>query len=533
MLPPYQLTNGLSLEDIRIIHKLFAATSVDAVVLIIFLGLVALLLLGSFGVILRTIVPGLMTSLGIFGTFWGVIIALKPYLLGKAVPNAELIPLILQGMTAAFVTSLLGLLFAIFSKAIWSTKFFIMRDTRQAQENIADRLHEIKLAITGDSHGSLLNQIQELHQDSRKGHNTNATILAEVKESISGSTENSLVSELQGLRRENADGISKLEGLADTIEKTLAASIVGLTQKIEEMVGEVLTKSIDKLIKSINKALIDQFGATFVQFNEAVQALKKWQEDHRKHVEELTVAFRQAATGIVAIQQACSGLPATADKLREIVELAQGPIDKLADQLKEYADLGDRAKAAFPTIKDNLDTIGQNLQKSAESFSELKKTIKEMFDESKAEAKNYVLKVNELASEMQKTMDQTIQDIMNNAKLNSETHSQHVSELATRMCKEVSSSLQDVMKGAVEISKAHTASVTELTANMRNTMKETQEESARKVQALVDEAFKSLMEQTNAEMNRIATKWGNEMLSIADALASATNAVRNQSSGRS
>ncbi len=509
----------MSLSDIQIIHVLFASTNANAVVLIVLVGLVVLFMLGSFDLILRTIVPGLMTSLGIFGTFWGVIIALEPYLLGKAITNDELIAEILQGMTAAFVTSLLGLMFAILSKLLWSTKFFISRDTRKAQENLADRLHEIKLAIAGDSESSLITQFQNLREDNRQGQNATVSVLSEVKESIDGDGENSLVSQVQGLRSESASGFSKLEGLADTIETSLKTSIEGLTSKISEVVGVTLVNSMNQLITKIEKALIDQFGATFVQFNEAVQALKKWQEDHRKHVEQLTVAFEQAATGIEAIRKACSELPGTADKLREVVELAQGPISTLANQLKEYADLGERAKAAFPTIKENLDEIGDNLKHSAASFSGLKVTIKEIFDASEAAAKEHVSGVSKLASNMRTTIDQTITAIMTNAKLNADKHSKHVSELATTMCQEVSSSLESVVQGATAVSQAHTASVKELSANMRNTMKQAQEESARQVQTLVDEAFKSLMEQTTAELNRITTKWGNEMLSIADAMA--------------
>ncbi len=532
MLPPYQVTNGLSLSDIQIIHELFASTNAHAVVLIVLVGLVVLFMLGSFGLILRTIVPGLMTSLGIFGTFWGVIIALKPYLFGKAIPNDVLIENVLQGMTAAFVTSLLGLLFAIFSKILWSTKFFISRDTRQAQANLADRLHEIKLAIAGDSESSLITQFQNLREDNRQGQNATISMLSEVKESIDGAGENSLVAQVQGLRNESASGFRKLERLADTIETSLKVSIDGMTSKISEVVGVTLVNAMNQLITKIEQALIDQFGATFVQFNEAVQALKLWQEDHRKQVEQLTVAFEQAATGIEVIRKACAELPGTAEKLREVVELAQGPISTLETQLKEYADLGERAKAAFPTIKENLDEIGDNLKQSAESFSGLKVTIKEIFDASEEAAKEHVSSVSKLATDMKTTMEQTITAIMTKAKLKAEEHSQHVSELATTMCREVTSSLETVVQGATEISRAHTTSVKELTADMRNTMKQAQEESSREVQALVDGAFKSLMEQTTAELNRITTMWGNEMLSIADAMAKVREEAGIQASNR-
>ena len=312
-----------------------------------------------------------MTSLGIFGTFWGIFIALYPLDFSAEKINAS-IEALLKGMTAAFVTSLLGILAAIVSRIWWSLSLKKGPPVSPEHQDLADRLDAIKQAISGDDDSSMVTQMQKLRADNR-------------------------------------DGFQKLDGLADTIRDALVKNIQNLMEELREIIGRQLGEQLQKLIDNIEEALIKQFGKTFVEFNEAVQALKEWQKDHRVQVEQLTAAFAQTAQGIDKIRADCESIPATMEKLRVILEAANAQIEDLTARLTAFADMKKQAEESFPTIKENLDAIGSDLAESAKGLKGMKETILGTFataeEETKRIATQHAKNVNGIATNMRETME--------------------------------------------------------------------------------------------------------------------------------
>ena len=89
----YNMLNGLGEDGI-----------IGVVVVLLILFFLSGLLFSKF----RQVAPALMTSLGIFGTFCGIFIALYPLDFSPGQMN-DSIAALLDGMTTAFVTSLLGI----------------------------------------------------------------------------------------------------------------------------------------------------------------------------------------------------------------------------------------------------------------------------------------------------------------------------------------------------------------------------------------------------------------------------------------
>jgi len=347
-----------------------------------------------------------MTSSGILGTFLGIFIALAGLDFGPEQIN-DSIQSLLMGMETAFVTSLLGLAFAIVFKVLVPTQ------RRSQSQDLTEHLDAIKQAIAGEGDSSLVTQMQKL-------------------------------------RDENRDGFTKLDGLSETIRDALVKNLENLTQEIRDIIGKQLGESLQTLITNIEEALINQFGKTFVEFNEATQALKKWQEDHRQQVEQLTTAFETAAQGIEKIQEDCGRIPQTMESLRPILDSANSQIAELTERLKAFAEIRQQAEGAFPAIKQNLDKIGQDLQSSAASFAGLEQVIEKSFKE------------------------------------------------------------------AEQIAENHAANVKELVNGMRTTMENAQKEVAGRVKGIIEAALKDHVKRTNAELERVAKTWGDNMVSIAD-----------------
>ena len=332
----------------------------------------------------RDIAPALMVSAGIIGTFFGTFIALNHLKTGGTGGGldhramVESIPGVLDGMRTAFVTTLIGLGFAFVKK--WRTRLAQKEEYKPLpiEEETVNLLKKINDGISGESDNSLSSKISVLQAEYRDS-------TATLKQAISGESDSSIASQLMKLRNENKAGVDRLDnrfdGLADAIRNSLVKNFEALMNELRETLvnqvaeqlkqtNELLRNQLSEMLTRIEDALIKQFGETFKQFNEATQAIKKWQEDHRVQVEQLTEAFATTATGIVQIRENCESIPAAMDKLREL-------LGELDERIKAFAEMKKAAEESFPVIKANLDAIGEDLKSAATGFDGLEKTIRD------------------------------------------------------------------------------------------------------------------------------------------------------------
>ena len=438
---------------------------------IIFLVIVVCVLLFGFSFKserLRDISPALMVSAGIIGTFWGTFIALSGFETGvdtNGVLNYKVvvdnIPLVLKGMTSAFLTSLFGLLSAFMSKILFR---FLPRSAPQilpAEKDTLELLKEIKDGIVGESDKSLSSQMSILQAEYRDSAN-------DLKQSIAGNGESSVTSQLVKLRNENNAGFKmldgRLDGLADAIRISLVENLQNLTQELKTVIGEqlvqqlqqtnaILHTQLSEMLERIEEALINQFGETFKQFNAATQAIKKWQEDHREQVEQLTEAFKMTATGIEQIRANCESIPATMQALQTLtgaldqrLQTLQTLMGELDERLQAFAEMKQQAEASFPAIKANLDTIGADLQASAAGFSGLESVIAETHKQVAEASKNMIEEVRNSSDSHQ----EAIRKIVDNVEQASEECVTTTQEKLTTMAQDNAQATSDALTAIVE-----------------------------------------------------------------------------------
>ena len=380
------------------------------------------------------VAPALMTSVGILGTFCGIFIALQGLELSPGKIN-DSIKTLLDGMKTAFITSLLGLAFAISFQAYRSWQLSRTRSGKAVsseQREVLDRLDAIRQAIAGEGDSSMVTQMQKM-------------------------------------RDENRDGFKKLDGLNETIRNALIQNLEALIKDIRELIGKQLGDSLQKLIDSIEEALIRQFGKTFIEFNAATQSIKKWQEDHREQVEQLTAAFNTAANHIAQIAADCEKIPLTMNQLSEIIKVAHQDVEALNRQVEAFAGMRQQAEQSFPIIKQHLDKVGVDLENSAAGFAGLEKTIRTTFQSAEQEVR--------------------------------------------------------------QIAQQHSENVQSVAAKMRETLEKTQRDSADKVTGIVESAVQQFSKEIDGEINRITKEWGSNMISIAERCQEAINKVEGSRSG--
>lgn len=412
---------------IETIYSVLTLLGEEGIVWVVFVLLIVFFLLGLRFEKFRRATPALMTSLGILGTFCGIFIALYPLDFSPGKMN-DSIEALLNGMTTAFVTSLLGIAFGILFRVVENTPLSdsvsrlmdAPKEILPEQREILDRLDAIKQAIAGDGDSSMVTQMQKM-------------------------------------RDENRDGFKKLDGLTETIRDALVKNLEGLTEEIRDIIGKQLGESLQALIKNIEEALIKQFGKTFVEFNEATQAIKKWQEDHRAQVEQLTDAFNLAAMRIAQIAENAEKIPPTMEQLKKGVEVADREVVALNRSVEAFANMRQQAEQSFPVIKQHLDQIGTDLKNSAAGFTGLESTIRQTFESADRESKR--------------------------------------------------------------LAQQHLKNVESVAAGMRETLERAQRDSSAKVASIIASAIEKFSGDINQELDRIARAWGNQMVSIAERCA--------------
>lgn len=445
--------------------------SPDIITLIVIMVCIALAVFSLISNRLRDISPALMVSAGIIGTFWGTFIALSGFETGvdeNGVFNYKVvvdnIPVVLKGMTSAFLTSLIGLLFAFVSKigfrflpesppTIFPTEENMLRLLEEIKDGIVgegdkslssqmsilraeyrDSAKDLKQSISGDGESSVTFQLIKLKNENNDGFKTldgrlnelaNAikTLQTDLKQSISGDSESSVTSQLTKLRTENSDGFktldSRLNGLADAIRIELVNAIEKQIGEQLEKTNELLRNQLGDMLKRIEDALIKQFGETFKQFNEATQAIKKWQEDHLEEVEKLKEAFKTTATGIEKIRADCESIPATMKELQTLM----GELD---ERLKAFKEMKEQAKLFFPEIEKYLNQIGDNLRESAKGFSGLDSMIREIISEIKNASDDHQKEIRKMVG----TVKQTCEDCVTHTQTAlTELRDAHVAEI--------------------------------------------------------------------------------------------------------
>ena len=377
---------------------------------------------------LRDISPALMISVGIIGTFWGTFIALSEFQTvgigdGDNVSRKAMvasIPAVLGGMKSAFITSLIGLFSAFISKIAFIIIPRKAPPPLPVEQDMKSLLKEIKDGIIGDADKSLSSQLSILQSEYRDS-------AKELKQAIAGGTESSIAGQLTKLRNENSQGFKtldgRLDGLAETIKISLVDNMKALMEQIEDVIvnqltkqlkrtNDLLHKQLSEMLNRIEEELIKQFAETskqftetFKQFNEATQAIKKWQEEHKEHVGQLTAAFQETAQGIEKIRADCERIPPTMQKLTQLM-------DELDERLKAFAEMKKQAEESFPSIKRNLDAVGNDLRKAAEGFEGLEGTITATYQKAQALAEKMVEDTTKSLDDMTNEHSRKVNSVM-------------------------------------------------------------------------------------------------------------------------
>ncbi|WP_428819163.1 hypothetical protein [Microbulbifer sp. MCCC 1A16149] len=290
----------------ELLRSVFLALSPDAVTegfLYLMLSLFALAVVCRFvrrGGEFVEQAPGLLTSLGILGTFTGVIIGLFEFSL---VDIDQSIATLLDGLKTAFITSVCGIGLSIVLRAL--TRF---------------------IPIPGDSAGPV-------------------TELADIQQSLQ-QLQAALV---EGQERQLKQSENQLTEFSEQISRALVSEMEQVVQRFNERVeaqfGENMTR----------------FGENFAQFDAMVATLSK---EYKAHEERVEYWSEHCDTAVIGMVQVARDLQQVHQQLAEVPQFFEGmqgfgkdvreQMQALNVQLERYGQVSAQVQEVMPQLGDRI-----------------------------------------------------------------------------------------------------------------------------------------------------------------------------------
>ena len=376
--------------------------------------------------------PAFLISLGIFGTFVGIVIGLVDFdsnQIDKSVRD------LLEGLKTAFISSIAGLGSGLFFKFLTTTTpWFPESEEGDEDTDIPQRilvalnkqtqlLEATQEAIAGEGESSLVGRVKLWREEHRRAHQEfkdahkeftdqlwrkfaeQTKLLEATQEAIAGEGESSLAGQVRLLREDHrgahAEQVKLLEATQEAIagegESSLAGQVKSLREehksaneeftaqlwrKLDEF-AEIMSRSateqvieaLKEVITDFNKNLTEQFGDNFKELNAAVEKLVEWQENYRKQLEQLHKLYEESTAAITLIEQRCALIPQSMDKLEPIIETANRQITELEQHLAAFAEMRDKATEAIPQIQNQtrqmIDDIAASVSLASERYKQL------------------------------------------------------------------------------------------------------------------------------------------------------------------
>jgi len=297
--------------------------------------------------------PSILVSLGILGTFIGIVIGLLNF---EAQDIQNSISGLLEGLKTAFITSLAGMGLSIALKALDVLFFMHMRRAgKSAAEGIsAEDIHKVMT-----------------HQ---------ADLLDGIKQSLSGQEEGSIIGQVRLLRSDIVDFRTSTERSQADFKKELFEQLENFAQMLSKSATETVINALKEVIQDFNKHLVEQFGDNFKELNQSVVRMIDWQDEYKNHIEQLEHRFEiavnelertaianesisqslaQTEQSINSIDQHCESIPQSIEQLRPVLDVNQNQIERLQEHLEVFAKMRERAVEAVPELQEHMNQLSK------------------------------------------------------------------------------------------------------------------------------------------------------------------------------
>lgn len=491
--------------------------------------------------------PTLLTSLGILGTFLGIVLGLLEF----NTTNVEgSIVKLLDGLKVAFITSVIGILGSILIKFLINANIItpkIIEEQKEQDIDISDlynimnmqneNLIKLQNVLSDNQESSIIGQMKLMRSDITDNNKKNNEQLLILLQHL-----NTIV-ELGNYQKENFNGFqfnlwNKLQDFADMLSKSATEQVI---------------EALNNVIKDFNEKLTEQFGENFKELNNAVIKLVDWQENYKNQLEQMKNQFDQSVDSMSGMEKSIEqisthskSIPESMSNLEIVINTNQNQVEELNRHLEVFKDMRDKAVEAVPVIKEQVektlegfsnasneimtniasstDKISITLVQNAENFADnVSKTNGALIDSSDT--------LKSSSTEIREQLDATILDLNKHVRIMIEDLSSNSKDISTNF-KVVGESLEkELTKTNNKFNSMLDDSTNKLQVSIENLSNE-QLKHTKKVLDGLDSTIKDILTDTGNSvsnqvklMDEIAAK---EIENVMNAMGTALARISNQ-----
>ena len=468
----------------------------------------------------------LMTSLGILGTFIGIVIGLLNF---DTQDIDGSIPALLGGLKTAFITSVYGMVGAVLFNMLDALVFSPRRqslskiedvqeepvqpqhifNSLEQQREVMTEMHKIMglvhRGLSGDEEGSLVGQFKLLRADM----SALSGLQRQLDPSVEGSFANTLNKQSLELNQEIRSFAEVSAKRSEDFNIQLFSALDSFAEMLSRSATEQIIEALKNVIQDFNKNLTEQFGENFKALDASVQKLVVWQAQHKEQVESLTTQYERGAESlriteesVTGISNQCENIPASMDKLREVLEVNQHQIAELQQHLAAFVSMRDAAVEAVPTIQQQIEQVGDYLVNSS---SDVHKRLQETSDQLLQGSNEMRVSLEEASEDFRNsvtTTQQSFGELSNVVKTSSEEMSVTLKDTATE--------LNNQAREALSVMQTSTK---DMQTEVLSTVKDlgTQTTDITKKLSQITQSFESANQEATADFKRMTESLANEL----------------------
>jgi hypothetical protein len=305
--------------------------------------------------------PTLLTTLGIFGTFFGIVLGLLEFNQNDIEAS---IPPLLAGLKTAFITSLIGILASLILKTL--STFSFLQPKQKENLTLEEATPEAILAV-------MLSQVNETKM---------------LKEALVGNEESTLFGQLKILRGDINDNaklanknyqeqMEQDQKIFGEFSEKLWLKLQDFADTLSKSATEQVIEALKQVITDFNNNLTEQFGDNFKRLNEAVLHLVEWQENYKVQLEQMNQQYTQGVeairlteTSIAHISEQSKVIPESMNELKGVMEVNQHQLAELERHLEAFKDMRDKAIEAVPEIRRQVEETVSDIASAVSSANE-------------------------------------------------------------------------------------------------------------------------------------------------------------------
>ncbi len=334
--------------------------------------------------------PEILTTVGIFGCFLGIALAMLNF---DAKNVSASVPQLLEGVKTAFWASVSGVGGALALRI--KHKFHKEPIQQAAGAPKASNLDDLVLAVQA------------------------------LQKSIAGTDDSTLLTQLKLIRQDQNDQFQALRKSFDEFAKKMA-----------EDGSKALIEALREVIADFNAQINEQFGENFKELNKAVGALVVWQQQYKEELNKLQSVqkqssddLRSATSDFALLAKQSNGFVDAASKLEtllrglaeqyRLIEQSEQALHKVLIEMKDVApqfakhldELATAMRDGVGKVQADVSEVVRNFGAQTQSSNaELKQLLVDSLKKSQTDVSEQLLKGLEIMRESVVTLDKGLQD---------------------------------------------------------------------------------------------------------------------------